>query len=285
MPKLAPNHRFISTNGITLHVATVGKQSDPLVILLHGFPDFWYGWRRQMFALEAAGFRVWVPDQRGYNLSEKPRAVSAYALDELARDIIGLIDAAGVEKAYIAGHDWGAVVGWWLGMFYPDRLHKLAILNVPHPGTMYTFLRTHPRQLLKSWYALFFQLPILPEILFWIFMSKALRLSAKRDTFSAQDIQTYRSAWRQPRATRNMLNWYRAAFRISKYRNFSGERVRIPTHIIWGEQDIALDKRMVASSLQWCDDGQVTTFPEASHWVQHDASEQVSQILVDFFSD
>ena len=285
MPKLAPNHRFISTNGITLHVATVGKQGDPLVILLHGFPEFWYGWRRQMLTLEQDGFRVWVPDQRGYNLSEKPRRVSDYALDELARDIVGLIDASGEEKVYLAGHDWGAAVAWWLGMFYPDRLHKLVILNVPHPGTMYTFLRTHPRQLLKSWYALFFQLPLLPEIGFRLFMHRALRLSAKPDTFSAQDIKTYRSAWRQPRATHNMLNWYRAAFRISKYRNFSGERVSIPTHIIWGEQDTALDKRMAAHSLQWCDDGRLTTFPAATHWVQHDASADVSQILIDFFSD
>ncbi len=284
MLKLAPDHRFIKTNGITLHVATTGPEDGPLVILLHGFPEFWYGWRQQIHALEDAGFRVWVPDQRGYNLSEKPRRVKAYALDELAADIVGLIDAAGVEKAYVAGHDWGAMVAWWLGMFHGERLHKLSILNVPHPATMGKFLRSSPRQFLKSWYAAFFQLPVLPEIGFKLFMHRALRLSAHKETFNSAEIKTYQSAWSQRRAIRSMLNWYRAAFRDRKYRNIRDGMVVVPTQILWGEQDIALDKRMADASLSWCVDGTVIYFPEATHWVQHDAADEVTRLLIAHFS-
>lgn len=151
-------HRMIDlSSGVALHVAQAGPQDGPVVILLHGFPEFWYGWREQILALAAAGFRVWAPDQRGYNLSEKPRGVRNYRLDALARDIVGLMDAAGVERACVVGHDWGAAVAWWLGINYPNRLAKLAILNVPHPAVFLPFLRSHPGQMLKSWYMLFFQ--------------------------------------------------------------------------------------------------------------------------------
>jgi pimeloyl-ACP methyl ester carboxylesterase len=122
------NHLYLQTNGITLHVVEAGPEKGPLVILLHGFPEFWYGWRYQIEALADAGFRVLAPDQRGYNLSDKPRGISAYNPDELAADIIGLIDAVGREKAYVAGHDWGGAVAWWTAVKYPQRLEKLIIL-------------------------------------------------------------------------------------------------------------------------------------------------------------
>lgn len=285
MLRLAPDHRFINTNGITLHVATTGPEDGPLVILLHGFPEFWFGWRHQMHALEDAGFRVWVPDQRGYNLSDKPRGYKAYQLDELAADIVGLIDAAGVEKAFVAGHDWGAMVAWWLGIHHSDRLHKLAILNVPHLASYAAFLKKHPSQLLKSWYVAFFQLPVLPEIGFRLFMQRALRSSAHPTTFSKGDLAAYTNAWKQRHAVRSMLNWYRAIFRMRKYRKLSDGRVTVPTQILWGEQDIALDKRLAKASLDWCDDGNVVYFPKATHWVQHDASEDVTRLLIEHFSD
>ena len=106
--------QFIETNGIRLHVLQDGPDDGDLVILLHGFPEFSYGWRKQIPALSQAGYRVWAPDQRGYNLSDKPDGIVAYDLDTLAADIVGLIDAAGVDKAFIVGHDWGAAVAWWL---------------------------------------------------------------------------------------------------------------------------------------------------------------------------
>src|SRR5580704_17398686 len=144
---------------------TAGPEDGPAVILLHGFPEFWYGWRKQIAPLAEAGFRVIVPDQRGYNLSSKPSAVRDYGLRELTADVIAIADQVGREKVFLAGHDWCAAVAWNAAMRYPGRIEKLAILNVPHPAVMRRFLRTSPRQMLRSWYILFFQIPGLPEFL------------------------------------------------------------------------------------------------------------------------
>ena len=156
-------HKLIATNGITLHAVTAGPEDGPLVLLLHGFPEFWYGWRRQIPALAAAGFRVLAPDQRGYNLSDKPRELSAYRLDALAADALGLIDAAGRERAFVVGHDWGAMVAWWLALVAPQRVERLAILNVPHPYVFRRHLMNDAEQQKRSIYAGFFQLPWLPQ--------------------------------------------------------------------------------------------------------------------------
>ena len=155
--------QFIQTNGIRLHVVEAGPKSGPPVILLHGFPEFWYGWRKQIPVLAEAGFRVIVPDQRGYNLSDKPKGVRAYKLNQLTSDILGLIDALEYEKVNLVGHDWGAVVAWTLGIRNAERLHRLSIMNVPHPAVMKRFLQRDIEQLRRSWYAILFQLPWIPE--------------------------------------------------------------------------------------------------------------------------
>jgi len=157
--------QFVKTNGIRLNVLQEDPKDGPLVILLHGFPEFSYSWRKQIGSLTEAGFRVWAPDQRGYNTSDKPDGLDAYSLDELAADVIGLIDAAGVEKALIVGHDWGASVAWWTAGKYPERIHKMVVMNVPHGGVMQKHLKKSLTQLRKSWYMFFFQIPWLPETL------------------------------------------------------------------------------------------------------------------------
>ena len=134
------------------------------MILLHGFPEAWFGWQHQIPALAAAGYRVWAPDQRGYNLSDKPTGIKAYQINTLAADIVGLIDAAQVETACIVGHDWGAAVAWWLALQYPERVERLVVINVPHPTVMRDFLRHNWRQRFRSWYVYFFQLPGVPEL-------------------------------------------------------------------------------------------------------------------------
>jgi pimeloyl-ACP methyl ester carboxylesterase len=132
---LEPGHTTITTNGVTLHAVHSGPEGGPLAILLHGFPEFWYGWRHQIGPLAGAGHRVLAPDQRGYNTSDKPVRVADYALDLLAADVIGLIDAAGAGRARAAliGHDWGGIVAWWAALRYPERIERLAVLNAPHP--------------------------------------------------------------------------------------------------------------------------------------------------------
>ncbi len=280
-------HHDVPTNGIRLHVVQCGPPAGPLVILLHGFPEFWWAWRRQIQVLAEAGYRVWAPDQRGYNLSDKPRPVRAYVLRELAADVLGLLGAAGRETAALVGHDWGAAVAWHLAAEHPDRFGRTAVLNVPHPLVFGRALRRSRRQLRKSWYVFFFQLPLLPEAFirlrqYWL-GRQSLRRSSRRGTFSEADLAAYVAAWRQPGALRGMLNWYRAAARPPQRLAGTG-RVPGPLHIIWGEKDAFLEADLARQSLAYCDQGQLT-YLKASHWVQHEEAAEVNRLLLAFLAD
>jgi len=270
---------------VGLQVVAAGPAGGPVVVLLHGFPEFWYGWRRQIEPLAAAGFRVVVPDQRGYNLSGKPSGVSAYALTELVSDVIAIADQLGQNKIILAGHDWGAAVAWSAALLYPQRIAKLAVLNVPHPSVMRKFLSTRPRQLLRSWYMFLFQFPWLPEAIFSAFHfrigSQALLRSSRPGTFSAEDLVQYRAAWSQPGALTGMINWYRALFRTRV--KFSDKIVRVPTRILWGERDAFLLTEMARESLSYCTNAELFTFAKATHWLQHEEPARVSELLIDFF--
>ncbi|MCB2379936.1 alpha/beta hydrolase [Hymenobacter sp. BT635] len=279
-------HHYVETNGIRLHVVQCGPVDGPLVVLLHGFPEFWYAWHKQVDALAAAGYRVWAPDQRGYNLSDKPRRVADYRLDTLACDVLGLLDAAGQQQVLVVGHDWGAAVTWHLATHYPGRIRKAAVLNVPHPSVMFRTLRRSLEQLRKSWYIFFFQLPWLPEWLVrrnnWLFGRQALVQTSRRGTFSTADLAEYVAAWRQPGAMRSMINWYRAAVRTPGHTKSAG-RVTVPVHIIWGVKDAFLKREMAERSLMLCDQAQLTYLP-ASHWVQHEEAEAINALLLRFFA-
>lgn len=271
---------------------TDGPESGTPVILLHGFPEFHHGWRKQIPALAAAGMYVIVPDQRGYNTSDKPRGISAYDVDTLAADIVGLLDHFGIEKAYIAGHDWGAVVAWTLSLNHPERLKKLAILNVPHPDVMMRFILENPEQRKKSWYVFFFQIPFVVE---WILrrdhfrnLARMLVGSGRKSTFTRDDIEGYKQAWAQPGALTGMINWYRAIFWRSathalRRRNLPVRKVEAPTLILWGKNDVALSHKMVQPSLDLCTNGRAVFFENATHWVQHDEAEAVNKNLIEFF--
>ncbi len=276
----------VATNDITLHVAQDGPEDGPLLILLHGFPEFWYGWRRQIPFFADLGYRVWAPDQRGYNLSDKPQGVGAYRLDTLAQDVVGLIAAAGREKAFVVGHDWGAEVAWWLAMRYPERLERVAMLNVPHPAVMAQELRHNIAQLRKSWYIFFFQLPVLPERFYrrdnFGGGLAALRGSSRRGTFADDDIARYREAWSQPGALTGMINWYRAIIQHPPSIK-RDERIAVPTLLIWGAKDRFLGRELAQPSIDRCDDGQLVFIEEASHWVQHEEPDRVNALLRDFF--
>jgi len=264
-----------------------GPEDGPVALLLHGFPEFWYGWRHQIPALVRAGFHVWVPDQRGYNLSDKPKGIASYGIDHLADDILGLVNATGREKVHLVGHDWGAVVAWWFARLFPKRLESLAILNGPHNSVMAKYLRENHEQLRRSWYMLLFQLPIIPEMAMrcgnWQTGLRALRSSGGPDTFDAADLEMYRRAWSRPSAMTSMINWYRA-LRIRPSRRAS-RRVRVPTLLIWGEGDIALSRELAQLSIDYCENGRLVYMARATHWVQHDEYEKVNQLLVDFLTD
>ncbi len=276
---------FFQNGPVQLHAVTAGPKDGPVVVLLHGFPEFWYGWHKQIEPLAAAGFRVIVPDQRGYNLSNKPRGVASYALTELVSDVIAIADQLGQQKIFLAGHDWGAAVAWSTTLLHPQRIAKLAVLNVPHPSVMRRFLSTRARQLLRSWYMFFFQVPWLPEAIFSAFNfrigARSLLRSSQSDTFSPHDLAQYRAAWSQPGALTGMINWYRALFRHRV--KFSNRTVHVPTRILWGERDAFLLPEMAHESLRYCANAELFTFADATHWLQHEESARVSQILVEFF--
>jgi pimeloyl-ACP methyl ester carboxylesterase len=226
-----------------------------------------------------------VPDQRGYNLSDKPKGIKSYCADTLVEDIAGLIKALEYEKVNLVGHDWGALVAWMLGIKHPEILHRLGILNVPHPAVMKRFLQRDLEQMRRSLYAVFFQLPWLPELSMrignWRGAALGMRRSGKPQAFTDEDIENYKEAWSQPGAITAMLNWYRAATRYQPKIN-NGMRVSVRTLILWGVKDFALSRRMARPSLDYCDDGRLIFFPDATHWVQREEADEVNRHLLEF---
>jgi pimeloyl-ACP methyl ester carboxylesterase len=273
--------RNVPCNGVALHVVEAGPVDGPPVILLHGFPEFWRGWRHQIGPLARAGFRVIVPDQRGYDLSDKPEGVRPYRIDRLAGDITALADACGVGSFGLVGHDWGGIVAFWLAARHPERVRRLAILNAPHPDAIGPYMRRHPTQVARSLYAVFFQIPGLPERLLsardYAALTRALTGSARRGAFTAEDLARYRAAWSEPGAVTAMLNWYRALMQTKRP---PAGRVTAPTLMIWGERDVALSRGFAKASLDLCDEADVLWRPQATHWVQHEEPEVVNAALI-----
>jgi len=276
-------HGTAALSEVRLHFVEAGE--GPLVVLLHGFPDFWYGWRHQIPALARAGFRVVAPDLRGYNLSSRPEDVEAYGLRRLAEDIRELIAERGESAAAVAGHDWGGVVAWGLAAWHPDAVRRLAILGVPHPRRMYEGLRTLA-QLRRSWYIVMFQLPRMPERRLaaggFRQLRRAIELDAPPGALEPGDIERYVEAWRRPGALTAMVNYYRAA------RRSLGRRlppIAAPTLVVWGERDrylgaeLAEPHRRDVPGLR-----EVVRLPESSHWVMRDEPERVSTLLAEFFA-
>ena len=269
----------------SLHYVEAGD--GPLIVLLHGFPEFWFGWRLQIAPLAAAGFRVVAPDTRGYNLSSKPEGFEAYAVDLLAADIRGLIGELGAESALLVGHDWGGTIAWTIAMNHPEVVDRLAILNAAHPRRLQEGLH-HPSQLRKSWYFFFFAAPGLPEEVVhardWHFFRHFLHDA--NPPYTPQEIERYVEAWSQPGAAAGMINYYRASVRQSQKEAAAKLRpISAPTLVIWGERDSYLGSELAEPDRDDVPNlDRVERLPDASHWVHHDEAERVNQLLIDFFA-
>jgi pimeloyl-ACP methyl ester carboxylesterase len=283
----------VPVNGRGLHVVSAGPKNAPLVLLLHGFPEGAHAWRHQIDVLARAGLRVWAPDQLGYGLSDKPRGLANYRLDRLGADVIGLIEAAGCTRASLIGHDWGGAVAWWVVENAPERIERLVVLNCPHPAVMRRALLTRPRQMLRSWYIAFFQLPWLPEfvasacdhrLLEW-----GLRSSCRPGTLTDADLEAYRADWRRPGSVRAMIHWYRAlrlpvprTSRPDVGRQPSGAASIVrPTLLIWGARDRALGRELAAPSIARCEAGRLVFLDDATHWLQHEEPARVNALILE----
>ncbi len=278
-------HATIGTNGLQLHYVTQGE--GPLMVFLHGFPEFWYSWRHQIPEF-AQDFKVVAPDLRGYNESEKPARQSAYGIADLVEDVKGLIQGLGYDRCVLVGHDWGGAIAWNFAYSYPDLLTHLIILNLPHPARFAAGLRT-PQQLLRSWYILFFQIPGLPEFLIRMGNYRALEtalrgMAVRQDTFSSEDIDRYKAAFAKPGALTASLNYYRNAFHQG-FLAHSWPVLTVPTLMIWGEQDTALGKELTYGTEQYVQDFQIRYIPQCSHWVQQEQPELVNQYIRDFLAE
>jgi pimeloyl-ACP methyl ester carboxylesterase len=278
-------HKDVDVGEVRLHVVEAGPVAGaPLVVLLHGFPEFWWSWRHQIQALSAAGFRVVAPDMRGFHLSEKPRSVSAYRLERLMRDVAGLIHAHGASRAAVVGHDWGGHVAWSFAETYASMVSRLAILNVPHPRRWFDGALSNPAQLRKSWYLFFFQLPELPER--WLARDdfRTVRALFEDDGLAAADAQRFADAARAGGdRLRGGVNYYRAAARQAAMgRARSWRRIEIPTLVLWGERDRFLGKELADPGLAMVPLRRLEFVPGASHWVQQDAPDCVNGRLLEF---
>lgn len=277
----------IATNGVHLHVAEAGPADGPLVVLLHGFPEFWFCWRAQIGPLAAKGYHVVVPDQRGYNLSDKPRGVAAYDLDVLARDVVGLADRFGAKRFFVAGHDWGAIVGWWLAQNYPDRVEKFVSISAGHPAVWRERMESDPVQRQLSTYVRLFRIPWFPEFIIrrnnFDAIAGAITSTARPNLVSDAELARYREAWAQPGAITGGLNWYRAILK-RRFPNWKQIRVRVPTLSVWSMKDVYGDVHLAEQSVALCEKGELVTLDNATHWSLQDEPDRINALIGNFLA-
>lgn len=282
------SHSRVDVGGLELHCVTQGR--GPLVVMLHGFPECWYSWRRQIPSL-ASRFKVVAPDMRGYNESDKPAGVSEYRMAKLTADIKGLVEALGEKKAHLVGHDWGGVVAWSLAMEYPALVDRLVVMNAPHPAAFARQILSNPRQTRRSAYMFFFQLPAVPEMALRAFDCALLKRTftgwmINKDAITSEDLEQYARCASVPGALTGGLNYYRAMLRnVGALKALRGEvpPIKNPTLLIWAEEDRALGKELTYGLGRYFE-GPLTIryIPDCSHWVQQEQPLLVNELLDEF---
>jgi pimeloyl-ACP methyl ester carboxylesterase len=275
---------MIAAGGLPLNVRQAGAAGNPILILLHGFPESSRAWRKVLRPLGERGLHVLAPDMRGYGESAAPDGVDAYALDLLVADVLALADAFGAATFALAGHDWGGIVAWAVAARHPERVRRLVILNAPHADTMKREMRRHPAQLLRSWYVGFFQFPLVPEKTLSAFRFRALRRSltqtSRPGAFDAADIAAYAEEWARPGRLTAMLNYYRA---LRLPRAPLG-RITVPALILWGMKDRFLGSHLATAAAAMCEDARIVRFDKDTHWLQHESPRQIVTEITAFMN-
>jgi epoxide hydrolase 4 len=277
------NHNTLTTNGVNLHYVTQGEGE--LMLMLHGFPEFWYSWRHQIPEF-AQDHKVAALDLRGYNESDKPDGVESYRMAELIKDVKGAIQALGYDRCILVGHDWGGAIAWAFAYAHPEMVERLIVLNLPHPAKFAAGLRT-PQQLLRSFYIFLFQIPQLPELLLWwgdyqMIETALAGMVVNKATFSAEDLEAYKTAASKRGALTAMLNYYRANFGPNSIFTRSWDKLTIPTLLIWGESDTALGVELTYGTEEYVEDLKICYIPYCSHWVQQEQPHLVNQYIREF---
>ncbi|WP_017297440.1 alpha/beta fold hydrolase [Nodosilinea nodulosa] len=279
---VSPQHGFLNTNGVRLHYVRQGQ--GPLMLFLHGFPEFWYSWRHQLNSF-AAHYTCVALDLRGYNDSDKPEGIEAYRLEVLVEDVRGAMVALGHEQMVLVGHDWGGAIAWAFAYAHPELLRSLVVMNMPHPAKFAEGLRT-PQQLLKSWYVGAFQLPLLPELLlqagdYWAIEQMLRGMAIDKTAFSDADLRAYKDSAAKPGALTAMVNYYRA---LTLGRSWSQPWgiLNVPTLLIWGEEDAALGKELTLGTEAYVSNLRLRYIPQCSHWVQQEQPYQVNALMAEF---
>lgn len=286
-------HGYVEVDNIRMHYVSAG--SGPLVLLLHGFPEFWYSWRHQIPVLSQK-FRVIAPDLRGYNKTDRPTRVEDYSASNLISDVVGLIRKLGAgEKAILVGHDWGGAIAWMVAMFQPEVVERLIILNVGHPGARNREGFLDFDQMKRSWYMFFFLIPDVPEEVlsrndFEFLRKLAFETATRKEAFTQDDIERYVSMWKQPGVLAGAINYYRAITNSEYWRQLGKPRdfpaIKAPTLQIWGEDDPFLGRQLTEGTEEFIDAPYRLEFiPNCSHWVQQEAPDEVNAFILDFLND
>ena len=266
-------HHYADSDGTSIHYVTLGD--GPLVVMIHGFPDFWYTWRDQMAALTAAGYRVAAMDTRGYNLSDQPERVEDYAMPLLVGDVAAVIADQGVERAIVVGHDWGGMIAWYVAMLRPDVVERLIVLNLPHPKGLSRELANNPEQEQNSAYARNFQAEGSHESL----GAAGLAFWVRDEAARAHYVEAFERS-----SLYGMMAYYKANYPRPPYQEIpDAEVIRIgaPVLQIHGLDDQYLLPGALNDTWKWLDaDYSLVTLPGVSHFVQYEASQAVTEAIL-----
>jgi pimeloyl-ACP methyl ester carboxylesterase len=289
--------RFVPANSIELHTAESGSAHQPVMILLHGFPEFWFSWRHVMPVI-AGHFHVFAPDLRGYNLSSKPQAVEHYSIRVLVTDVVQFMQAVSPKPVILVGHDWGGAIAWAVAATHPQLLRKLIILNAPHPSTFVRDLFLNPQQQTASQYMHQLRSESAEQSLSARNFEGLRRMMGVEGSWTESETAEYLKAWSQPGSFTAMLNYYRAMRVVPP--DFSvGEPPRshvptdavvpsieilVPTLVVWGERDHALLPSLLDGLDRYVPQLTIQRMPGATHWVQQDAPAEVAEAIIRFAS-
>lgn len=271
----------IFCNHINLSVLTAGPVDGKMILILHGFPECAESLTDQINYLAAQGYFVVAPDQRGYNESSAPSSIKDYKLDVLALDMLFLVKHFRNDKVFIVAHDWGAMVGWYLITFFPETFEKAVLASAPHWHVFRKYLLSHPKQMLKSWYIFFIQIPVLPEMFFSLNSFSVLSSMLKRNNYPESKQKTLQKSWKEHKKLRLMLNWYRAMRHLKV--KLPKSKIPVPTHIVWGEKDPFCISEMAPMCRDYCEKSEMTIMKGVGHWPQHQNMNEFNSIIKAYF--